>query len=472
MKSLNRSQITTQSLPIKILQFGNGNFIRGFLDWMVQKTIDQGYFKGGIHSVQIHSSAVDQRMLEQNCLFHVAEMGIYEQEKTQQYSLISCVQNYSSIFESYDAFLQLAENPDLEFIFSNTTEAGIEFDPNDSDFTSIPKTFPGKLTALLHKRFQVFEKRHKPLGIIPLELLENNGDLLKSCVLKYAELWGLSDAFIQWLDSNCIFCNTLVDRIVPGYPKNKAIEIQQEIGFEDQLLVQAEPYYFLAIERGEKIKNQLGWEKAGLNVKFVKDISPYRLRKVRILNGAHTAMVPFAYLLGCRTVRESINDERIGQWIRELIFQEIVPSMDLEESELKTYAKAILERFENPFLDHQLESIALNSISKFRIRVLTSILEYHNKFQKWPEQLLFAFAALILIYKGKNQGKALPLKDNPEILEFFLRSWNLENRSVSIKGILQNQNLWGQDLYILPGLAKTLLKALKKLESELNSSEG
>jgi tagaturonate reductase len=207
-------------------------------------------------------------------------------------------------------------------------------------------------------------------------------------------------------------------------------------------------------------------------VKVVKDISPYRLRKVRILNGAHTAMVPFAYLLGCRTVRESINDERIGQWIRELIFQEIVPSMDLEESELKTYAKAILERFENPFLDHQLESIALNSISKFRIRVLTSILEYHNKFQKWPEQLLFAFAALILIYKGKNQGKALPLKDNPEILEFFLRSWNLENRSVSIKGILQNQNLWGQDLYILPGLAKTLLKALKKLESELNSSEG
>jgi len=464
MKPLQRTLFTTNSLPINILQFGYGNFLRGFADWMIEVANAKEVFKGKIQVVQIHSKEVDDRIERQDGLFHVIERGQSQGELVDRATLITCISGVSSIFEDYAEYLKLGENPNLEFMISNTTESGIRFDSEDLPIEAISKTFPGKLTALLFRRFTHFKgDPAKGLIFLPCELIENNGGKLKECILSYAALWSLPSTFSDWIESSNYFCNTLVDRIVPGFPKDSISEIVEKTSFQDELAVMVEPYQLWAIEGPEKVKERFPLDQAGLNVKFVVDLTPYRTMKVRILNGAHTALFPYAYLHGFRTVRESIEDPEMVLYLRKVIFQEIIPSMDFDEAELKAFSEAVLERFANPFIRHELKSIALNSISKFKVRVLPSLLSYWGKNQTWPEKLTLGFAALILFYRGDFKGEKLPLNDDSEVISFFENAWKKINLKDTLEEILSNKLLWEKDLTQYPGLIEVVESKVKSL---------
>lgn len=466
MKSLSKSEVQFKERPVKILQFGNGNFLRGFTDFMVDLANEKGVFDGNIHVVQVHSQTCDPKMLAQDCLFHVVIRGLKDGKKVDEARLITSISGISNPNEDYQEFLKLGENPDLRFIISNTTESGIQFDPTDVDPTRIPDSFPAKVAALLYHRFNYFDgDPSKGLIFIPCELIDNNGGSLKECIDRYATLWKLPIAFSEWLFSACSFCNTLVDRLVPGFPKDSIEEIQKNIGYEDKLTVMAEPFHFWAIEGPDHVQEEFPLQLAGLNVKYVKDLTPYRTRKVRILNGGHTSMVPYAYLLGIRTVREAVEDEVVGQFMKDVIFKEIIPTLQMPQEELTQFANDVLERFANPFIHHELISIALNSISKFKVRVLPSILEFKKKNKTWPPLLVKAFAALLVFYKGEFKGESIPLKDDPKILETFKSAWELPTTEETVHKLLSIYEYWGIDLSELEGLQELVTQEVNEINS-------
>ena len=465
MKSLNRSNINAVQRPIRVLQFGEGNFLRGFVDWMIDLMNEKTNFNGDVQIVQPLSQGMGKLLNSQDGLFHVKLQGIQAGEIIQENRLITCVRDVNNPFEDYNAYLKLGENEDLKFVVSNTTEAGIIFDSSDKSFEALPLTFPGKLTSLLYHRFKAFSgDPSKGLVMIPCELIDKNGIQLKSTVLDYAKLWNLPVSFADWLNDHNVFCNTLVDRIVPGFPKENIKEIQNALGFEDNMVVMAELFHFWVIEGPENLQEIFPAGKAGLKVKFVKDQSPYRTRKVRILNGAHTALVPVAYLKGFRTVREAVEDKSIGKFIKDTIYNEIIPTLDLPKEELEQFAADVLDRFLNPFIDHELISISLNSISKFKVRVLPSLLEYHSKTGAWPKNLTKSMAALIKFYNGKSGGESIPLKDDRTVLEFFEKIWKEEDLSVIVSETLGRVDFWGGDLRQYEGLEEEVLIQLGEFE--------
>lgn len=469
MKSLNRNSVKFPSRPVKIIQFGGGNFLRGFVDWMVDLMNEQTDFNGNIQIVKLLPQGSGDLFKTQDGLFHVLIQGIANGKIVQQTRLISCVEGLVNPYTDFDAFLALSKNPDLQFVISNTTEAGIAFDQEDTFQGKIcPKSFPGKLTVFLYQRFNSFQGNpSKGLIILPCELIENNGIKLREYVLQYVEIWKLPQDFVSWIEKSCRFYNTLVDRIVPGFPKDNVKEIQKKLGYQDQLIVTAEPFYLWVIEGPDGFEKLFPAAKAGLEVKFVKDLNPYRTRKVRILNGAHTAMVPIAYLAGIRTVREAVEDKEIGKIIQAIIFDEIIPSLNLPKEEMEKFGADVLDRFRNPFIRHELISIALNSVSKFKVRVLPSILEYHKRTGIWPKHLMQSLAALILFYSGKSQGKNIPLKDDASVLEFFEAIWKEKDLSKIVKSTLQIEAYWGLDLSRLPGFQDQILAELEHLHGIL-----
>lgn len=464
MQTLVRSNFNIPHRPVKILQFGNGNFLRGFTDWMVEKANGSGVFNGNIHVVQVHSKSGNDAMKDQGNLFHIIERGLKNGKLIQEYQLVTCIDGVSSVFENYQDYLKLGENPDLRFIVSNTTEAGIVFDPNDTDMEVIPKTFPGKLTALLFHRFQTFKgDESKGLIFLPCELIEQNGDTLKNCIDKYATLWKLPMDFMEWIETACTFCNTLVDRIVPGFPKDSIDEIQETLGYEDKLAVMVEPYHFWAIEKGDAIRKEFALDQAGLNVKYVDDLSRFRTQKVRILNGGHTAMVTFAYLKGIRTVREAVENPEINSFLRKAIFEEIIPTLEIPEEEVIAFANDVLERFANPFIVHELKSIALNCVSKFKVRVLPSLLSYHRIKRIWPQNLITSFAALLIFYRGEYDGKTTPVNDEPAVIKQFQKAWELTSTQEIVHTLLKDAAFWGEDLTKYEGLESAISTAVDKL---------
>ncbi|MFC0262050.1 tagaturonate reductase [Fontibacter flavus] len=471
MNTLNRNNTFVKKRPVKILQFGEGNFLRGFVDWMVDEMNEKAGFDGDIQIIQPLNEGMGEKLNDQDGLYHLQLQGIQNGAIVDKLKLITCVQGVINPYQDYQAYLSLAANPDLQFVISNTTEAGITFDPNDIlQENTVPHTFPGKLTALLYQRFQIFDGNHsKKLIIIPCELIDKNGEMLKKCVLQYAELWDLPIGFHKWIEESNLFYNTLVDRIVPGFPKDNIFEIQQKIGFEDSMIVKAEPFHLWVIEGPQSLREIFPADQAELEVKFVEDLSPFRTRKVRILNGAHTAMVPLAYLKGIRTVREAIEDEEMGAIIRETIFKEIIPTLDLPSEELKKYANEVLDRFRNPFIRHELASIALNSISKFKVRVLPSMVEYHQNFGTWPKNLVKSLAALILFYRGECNGESLPLNDGQEILDFFKAVWKKGNMEEIVTSILTQEEFWGIDLSKEDELISAVNQAILNLSYDLVS---
>lgn len=465
LKTLNRSTTgATRLRPVKVLQFGSGNFLRGFADWIIDVMNDKTDFYGNIQIVQ--SVSHDNMVNEQEGLYHVVVNGIKNGQPFTETRLITSVNGAINPGEDFTAFLKLVENPDLEFIISNTTEAGIVFNPGDKTLDNIPSTFPGKLTMLLYHRFRFFKgDEKKGLIIIPCELISRNGEELKKIILQYVQLWKLPFEFKHWIEHNS-FCNTLVDRIVPGFPKDKAEAIKQEIGYDDKLLVMAEPFHLWIIEGPAIVQERFPADKAGLDVKFVEDHEPYRIRKVRILNGAHTSLVPVAYLFGLRTVRDSIENEFTGKFIKKVIYEEIVPTLTLPKEELRKFADDVVERFQNPYIRHELLTISLNSISKFKVRVVPTILEYYARRGELPKHILLSLAALIRFYKGEWKGATIPLQDTPEVLSFFKEQWISHTSKEVVKNTLANINFWGMDLTQITGLSDAVIQNLEYIESD------
>jgi len=452
-----------QQHPIKVLQFGGGNFLRAFADWMIDLLNEQADFNGAVQIVQ--STASGNMINQQQGLYHVVLNGIKNGNPFEETRLITCVNGSVNANEDYQTYLKTGENPDLKFIISNTTEVGIAFNPKDTSILTVSESFPGKLTALLHHRFTYFKGANdKGLILLPCELLEKNGEILKQTIHQYITHWNLPTAFQEWINNCNIFCNTLVDRIVPGFPKEQINEIQRSTGYEDNLVVMAEPFHLFVIEAPDIVRNAFPADKIGLNVKFVKDLTPYRTSKVRILNGIHTAMFPIAYLNGLRTVRESIDDETMGAFIRETINNEIIPTLDLPREELIQFAGEVIERFQNPFIRHELMSISLNSISKYKVRVLPTVLKYFELEKHLPEKLIFSLAALIRFYKGEWKGEPIALNDTPEVLSFFKKVWSGNDCTIVAHRVLSNKEFWDLDLTTISGLEDKVKSYLQKMK--------
>ena len=411
--------------PEKVIQFGEGGFLRGFVDWMLQKMNENGSFFGNAVVVQPIERGMCELLEEQNCVYTHLIRGVEGVEEKRIDVISRCVKPYSD-FEEY---LSLAENPDFRFVVSNTTESGIVFSELDK-FSDTPQaTFPGKLTRLLYRRFEL---GLRGFIFLPCELIDRNGDVLKSCILSYSKLWGLGEDFEKWIEKENVFTNTLVDRINTGYPKDE----ENALKLEDKMLNTSEYFHLWVIESDYDIESELPFSKAGLNVIITRDkLEMYRTRKVRILNVAHTSLVPYALLSGFDTVRSCVLDKKMRAHIEKCVFDEIIPTLDLPREELIEYANGVISRFENPYIKHYLSSIALNSVSKFKVRVLPSILEYIKRFDKMPETLIFSFAKLIDFYKTDMTN------DSQDVVAFM--------RSHSVRDILANKELWGEDLSFL-----------------------
>ncbi|WZL89583.1 tagaturonate reductase [Salinimicrobium sp. 3283s] len=457
----------TENLPIKVIQFGEGNFLRAFVDYLIDKLNKEAGFDAGVAVVQPINAGLVEMLNEQDGLYNLFMRGVKGGKEIQEKRTISCIRKSLNPYDDYSAYLNLATEKELQFLISNTTEAGISFDGNDK-FEKVPhNSFPAKVTALLWKRFQHFKgDPAKGLTIIPCELINHNADNLKKIILDYVELWDLGKDFRGWIENSNSFHNTLVDRIVPGYPRAEIEEYQNQLEFEDKLIVTAEVFLLWVIEGGRELKEKIPFHKINENVLIVDDIQPYRTRKVRILNGAHTTMVPFAILSGKETVKETVDDDFTGKFVKNAIFEEINPTLDLAEEELDSFASEVLDRFRNPFIKHQLASIALNSVSKFKVRVLPSLLEFQKRKSTLPTRLTFAFACLIRFYKGEWKGEKLPVQDDAQIIDFFSKIWENSNFESVAGEVLKKEEYWGQELTAVPGLNDQVAVALKELEEK------
>ena len=469
MKTLNRKETgLTELHPTKILQFGEGNFLRAFVDWIIDQMNEKASFHGSVEIIQPIEKGMGDMINQQDGLYHVILNGIINNQPSQEIRLIKCVKKVINPFTDYESFLKTSENPDLEFIVSNTTEAGIAFNPADQNILNqLPSGFPGKLTQWLFHRFNYFKGNpEKGLILFPCELIDKNGTNLKKTVEQYIDLWNLPVEFKRWVQEHNLFCNTLVDRIVPGFPKENIKTLQEHVGYQDNLMVTAELFHLWVIEGPGFIASKFPSQRAGLQVKFVDDLSPYRTRKVRILNGAHTAMVPVAYLKGLRWVSEAVNNPEVGRFIKETIFEEIIPTLDLAEKELIDFANDVITRFRNPAIQHELSSIALNSISKFKVRVLPSLLTYAKNKGTLPPHLVTSFAALIRFYQGSWKGNPLPVQDGEDVVIFFREAWKITDQEERLNLILSHDAFWGENLTLIPDLQKAVGKALTNIEKD------
>lgn len=454
--------------PLRVLQFGGGNFLRAFVDWMIDVLNEQTDFNGGVIVVKPTQRGDYTELREQEGRFTVALDGIRKGELVQERRVVRCIQQVIQPYTERAAYLATAEQPEIRFIISNTTEAGIRFAEEPMPASGMPKEFPAKLCLWLHHRFQHFgaDGRGRGCIVLPLELIEDNGDALKDCLLQYARHWDLGEAFQQWLVEENNFCNTLVDRIVSGYPADRAAAIAAEVGAEDPLLVAGEYYHSWVIAGPELVQQELPFAKTGLNVTFTNDLDAYREIKVRILNGAHTSIVPTGYLAGIETVGEVMADDAMFAFLEGVLYQEIIPSLDYPEDELKAFAADVMDRFRNPSIHHKLLDISLNSTSKFRTRLLPSLLAYQQKTGNLPPGIVRALAALIRFYRGDRKGESIPLRDAPERITFLQSEWssveaNTQLLSNLTANVLGRADWWGQDLNDVPCLADALTTALQ-----------
>ncbi len=467
MQALNR---TTAALPLqqpeRIVQFGGGNFLRAFVDWMVDILNKKADFNSTVVVVKPTARGSYEALDKQEGLFHTRLFEMDDGELKTSTRLISCVSRSLNPYESFESFLDLAKQDELQFVVSNTTESGIAFEPSDGFADAPPSSFPAKLCRFLFERFEHFSgDASKGLVILPCELIEDNGLELKHVVLQYAQLWHLSNDFIAWLEESNSFCNTLVDRIVTGLPKVGLSELWHEIGFEDQLFVTAEAYHSWIIDGPDWLKEVFPIAKTDLNVVFTNDLSAQRNIKVRILNGAHTSLVPVAFLFGKRTVDTAISNPILYDYLKTLIYEEILPTLKEPKEELESFAAATLKRFSNPTLNHQLSAIALNSTSKFKTRLLPTLLDYYGKTGELPKRIVFAFACLIRFYKGDWQGEKTPVQDDTATLAWWAELWTeYDSMSSLSEAVLANTVLWGQDLREIKGLASLLTRNLEALE--------
>jgi len=448
------------ALPVKILQFGQGNFMRGFFDWQIDLLNERTGLNAGVVVVRPRGGSSTPLLDVQDGLFTVLVRGLDEAgQPVKEYRTVECVQREIDPATMYADYLAQATNPDLRFVVSNTTEAGITVNETDRYADAPPVTFPAKLTQLLFARYLAFEgAQEKGVILLPCELIDRNGEALKNAVLHYARLWDLPAGFTAWVGDACTFCNTLVDRIVTGYPAADAAQIEQELGYADPFLVAAEHYYLFVIQGPASVGEELKLAGADLNVKLVDDITPYKKRKVGILNGGHTTLVPVALLAGLEAVGPAVDDAQVGAFLRAAIAEEIIPALEMERAELEAFAADVLLRFRNPSIHHRLASIALNSWSKFAARVLPQLLRYTAlNAGRLPRRLVLAMAATMVLYRGG----VIDLADDAATLAWFRAGWDKVNTGAwtlddLVHGWLAYASLWGRDLNDVPGLAAQL----------------
>lgn len=409
-----------------IIQFGEGNFLRGFADYFIHKLNEKQLYTGKVVIVQPIANGLCDKINAQKGVYNLFLRGIQNGKEINEQTEIHSISRALNPYKNFKSFLELAHNPDFRFIISNTTEAGIAYDPTCKFSDAPPSSFPAKLTLLLYERF----KANLPgFIILACELIDNNGKELQKCVLKYAQQWELGKDFFEWITSENSFCNTLVDRIVTGYPKDEAKTLCKQIGWNDELLDTAEIFHLWVIEGN--FEDELPLCKAGFNVVWTNDVAPYKKRKVRVLNGAHTSMVFPALLCGIESVGDCLKDEQICNFLNKCIFQYIIPMLGESEENI-SFAHSVLERFKNPYICHQLKSIALNSISKFSVRVLPTAFDYKKAYGQYPIPLALSLAALIEYYKQND------VLDDEDAVRF------IKNNTLS--NILANTELWGKDL--------------------------
>ena len=457
LKQLDNTFRKLPKYPTKVIQFGEGNFLRAFIDWQIQQMNKQGLFQGGIAVVQPIGKGMTKVLDEQDDLYTTLLEGKLNGQKVQDHEIIESINETIRPYEDYQSYLDLAKNDDIQFIFSNTTEAGIAFDENDKLTDQPQNSYPGKLTALLYERFKLGKKGFQ---IIPCELINHNGNTLKEIVLKYAQLWDLGQDFVDWINQENDFYATLVDRIVPGYPKERAADLEKEWNYHDRLIVKAEPFLIFVIEGDKKLEKLLPLKEAGLNVVVTDDMQPYRNRKVSLLNGPHTTMSPIARLAGIETVGQVMKDPDFYKFINDEMYQEIIPTIDLPEQELNDYAEGVKERFENPYVNHELSSIALNSISKFQARLLPTFKRYLAKEKKLPLRITLALASYLKIYAGKADFAP---EDTPEVLAEFKE---LRQKDNYVQAALADEKLWGEDLTQFPGLIDLVKQDLQIIDQQ------
>ncbi|MBO4941722.1 MAG: tagaturonate reductase [Clostridia bacterium] len=417
----------------KFIQFGEGGFLRGFVDWIIQLTNENSDFDAGVVVVQPIENGMCPMLEKQNCVYTHVMRGIKDGVPTVDKKIVDVISRTVEPYKDFDAYLDLAKNSDFRFIVSNTTESGIAFSESDTPDSAPNVTFPAKVTLLMKKRFDL------GLGgfiFLPCELIDKNGETLKKYILQYADKWSLGEDFKLWVEKENIFCNTLVDRIVTGYPKGE----DMELGYEDNMVNTSEIFHLWVIEGPSSITEEFPFDKAGLNIIVTDNLERYRTRKVRILNGAHTSMIPYAMLLGVETVGDCMEHATLSKFVKECVYDEIIPTLDLSKEELVDYADNVFERFCNPYIKHLCASISLNSVSKFKVRVLPSILEYIKRKNEMPDKLLISFAKLIEFYKTDMPN------DDKSVMEFM--------KDASVEEILANISLWDEDLSFLADAVK------------------
>lgn len=471
-----------ENLPERILQFGEGNFLRAFVDWMVHQLNKAGKFNGQVVVVQPIAEGLADQLNRQDGLYTLLLRGLRDGSPAEQKELVSSVGRAINPYSDWQAFIQCAENPEIEYIVSNTTEAGITYEHGDRPDMQPPASFPAKLTVYLRHRFQYFNgDPGKGIVIIPCELIDRNGDCLKEIVLKLAEAWKLPQKFIEWVDKHNYFLNTLVDRVVTGYPRDEISALTATLGYSDALIDSGELFHLWVIEGPKELALRLPFDQIGLNVVWTEDMTPYRTRKVRILNGAHTASIPAAFLYGLETVGEMMDHAVLGKYVRQVVYDEIIPSIDLDTAMLTEFADSVIERFRNPYIKHYLLSILLNSSSKFKTRVLPSILEYQQIHGRLPEKLTFSLAALLAVYKdGIVDGSVMKaerikgpfeMRDDLPVLEFFAGIWREYHQGMADVGLIAKKALghtplWGRDLNEINGLTDKVAGYLREITAE------
>lgn len=473
MENLSSKLVKKVKHPVKIMQFGEGNFLRAFIDWIVDSMNKKADFNAGVVVVQPMPFGRVKELASADGLYTLYLQGINNGQTVKTHQVIDCLEDFINPFEEYQKYLDYAKSEDLEFIISNTTEAGIAFDPKDTDFTKTPNSFPGKLLAFLKARYDHFKGDvKKGLEIIPCELIDHNGDTLKEILVQLAEHNHMDKAFIDWVENANRYYNTLVDRIVPGYPRNEDKELWNQLGYVDNNMVVGEIFHLWVID-GKTVKDletKLPTAKAGLNVLFVDSIKPYKERKVKILNGSHTCLVPVSYLSGIDTVRETIEDKQLNQFVLDFIFNEVVPTINIPRDQMDSYANSVLERYGNPFVRHELMSIALNSVTKYKTRILPTVLQNLEDLKHFPDHALFSLAALMVFYRGKRGEEDIKLADDAWALDMFKELWVDFDGSKAACGkiaqhVLSLKSHWEVDLTKYDGVLEFVTDCLYEITS-------
>lgn len=411
--------------PVKVLQFGEGNFLRAFVDWMLQIANEKGVtdMSVAVVSPRFSENKSIKSLQAQQGLYHIVLEGMHNGEAVSTVKQIDVIAEAFSPAADIESYKAIIESPDLRFVISNTTEAGIRYE-QDSHCCLTSVSFPAKVAAMLHHRFQHFGgDKGKGLIFLCCELIEDNGSTLREYVLRHAAENGFGEEFAKWVEDACVFADTLVDRIVPGYPAEEAAAVTERIGFDDKLVVKAELYHIWAIGGSgwEQIRAELPLDEAGLNVLFMPSVKEFRDKKVRVLNGSHTAMAAVALQLGCDTVKSAFDTPLLNNYINTMVESEVLPVIEGNEAELRQFADSILERFYNPYIRHYLKSIALNSLSKWEARNFPTVVDYVKQRGELPRREVFSFAALMSLYAPDS---GFERDDNADHIKMIDEAWN------------------------------------------------